>query len=113
MGIAVGFGSNFLNAIYAENRLILNNGSHRAYALRRLGVTHAPCIVQHVSSRHELELVASSRVRRDPDRYLKSPRPSMLKDYFNPKLSIVLPVHRRVRQVTVRFDIDEEYVPAI
>jgi len=35
VGISVGFGSNFMNAIYAEKRLILNNGSHRAYALRR------------------------------------------------------------------------------
>src|SRR5437879_6537951 len=53
VGIGVGFVSNLLNAIYAENRLILNNGSHRAYALRKLGITHAPCIVQHVSSRDE------------------------------------------------------------
>jgi hypothetical protein len=42
VGIGVGFGSNFLNAIYAENRLILNNGSHRAYALRKLGITRVP-----------------------------------------------------------------------
>src|SRR2546427_6039494 len=28
-GVSVGFGSNFMNAIYAEKRLILNNGSHR------------------------------------------------------------------------------------
>src|SRR5438094_7559695 len=48
VGIAVGFGSNFLNAVCAENRIILNNGSHRAYALRDMGFTHVPCIVQHV-----------------------------------------------------------------
>src|SRR5437660_5658868 len=60
VGIGVGFGSNFLNAIYAEHRLILNNGSHRAYALRKLGITHVPCIVQHVSSRDELDRMASA-----------------------------------------------------
>ncbi|HYO84441.1 MAG TPA: hypothetical protein VES20_23770 [Bryobacteraceae bacterium] len=113
VGLAVGFGSNFLNAVYAENRLILNNGSHRAYALHKLGYTHAPCIVQHVSSRHELELVASSQVRRDPDAYLKSPRPPMLRDYFNPGLHTVLPVRRSIRQVTVRFEIEETFVPAL
>lgn len=112
-GIAVGFGRNFLNAIYAEKRLILNNGSHRAYALRKMGLTHVPCIVQHVSSREELELLASAEVRRDPDLYLKHPRPSMLTDYFNPKLHKVMPVHRRLRQITVKFDIDETYVPAL
>lgn len=113
VGVSVGLGSNFLNAIYAEKRLILNNGSHRAYTLRKLGVTHVPCVVQHVSSRDELEVVGASEVRRNPDRYLKEPRPSMLKDYFNPKLYRVMPVHRRWRQVTVRFEVEENFVPAL
>ena len=112
-GVAVGFGRNFLNAIYAEKRLLLNNGTHRAYALRKMGLTHVPCIVQHVSSREELELVASGEVRRDPDLYLKHPRPPMLADYFNPKVHKVMPVRRRLRQITVKFDIDETYVPVL
>src|SRR5216117_1827670 len=78
VGIAVGFGSNFMNALYADKRLILNNGSHRAYALREMGFTHVPCIIQHVSSRAELELVAASEIRRNPDLYLEHPRPALL-----------------------------------
>jgi hypothetical protein len=113
MGIAVGFGSNFMNAVYAENRLVLNNGSHRAYALRKIGLTHAPCIVQHVSSRDELDLVASSDVRRAPDFYLTNPRPSMLRDYFDPRIHKVVQVNRRLRQITVSIEIDEAYVPAL
>ena len=113
VGLPVGFGSNFMNAIYAEQRLILNNGSHRAFALRQMGVTHVPCIVQHVASRDELEVVASSSVRRNPDLYLKHVRPPMLKDYFNPQLRMVMPVHRRLRQVTVRFEVEEDFVPAL
>jgi hypothetical protein len=113
VGLAVGFGSNFLNAICAENRLILNNGSHRAYALRKLGVTHVPCIIQHVSSREKLDVVAGSEVADKPDYYLKHPRPSMLKDYFNPKLRKIMPVHRQLRQITVKFEVDEAYVPAL
>ena len=113
VGLSVGFGSNFLNAIFAEKRLILHNGSHRAFALRQMGVTHVPCIVQHVSSRDELEVVAPSSVRRDPDLYLKHVRPPMLKDYFNPQLRMVMPVHRRLRQVTIRFEVEEDFVPAL
>jgi len=113
VGASVGFGSNFMNAIYAEQRLILNNGSHRAFALRQMGVTHVPCIVQHVSSRDELEVVGSTAVRRDPDLYLKHARPPMLKDYFNPQLRMVMPVHRCLRQITVRFEVEEEFVPAL
>ena len=101
VGIAVGFGSNFLNAIHAENRLILNNGSHRACALREMGITRAPCIVQHTSHREELSVLACTAVTEAPNFFLKDPRPMMLKDYLNPKLRKVLPVRRRVRRVIV------------
>ncbi|HEV3410178.1 MAG TPA: hypothetical protein VG095_07780 [Chthoniobacterales bacterium] len=113
VGLAVGFGSNFLNAIRADNRLILNNGSHRAYALRDMGFTHVPCVIQHVSTRDELDVVAAGPIRRDPDVYLKHPRPSMLKDYFNPELRRVMPVHRRLKQITVKFEVDDVFVPAL
>ena len=112
VGLAVGFGSNFLNAIYSESRLILNNGSHRAYALREVGVTHVPCIIQHVSSREKLEVVAASVIADKPDNYLKNPRPSMLRDYFNPKLRKIMPVHRQLRQIIVKFEVEDAYVPA-
>ena len=113
VGLGVGFGSNFLNALRVENRLILNNGSHRAYTLRDMGFTHVPCIVQHVSTRDELDVIAASAIRSDPDAYFKHPRPSMLKDYFNPQLRTVMPVHRRVRQITVKFTVEDNYVPAV
>ncbi len=113
VGLAVGFGSNLLNAIKAEGRVILNNGSHRAYALRSMGYTHAPCVIQHASNRDELELVAPSAVRRDYDLYLKHPRPSMLKDYFDPRLRKVMPVRRVLREVRVKFSVTDHYVPAL
>jgi len=112
LGIAIGFSSNFMNAIYAENRLILHNGSHRAYTLRKMGFTHAPCIVQHVPSRDALEIVAPQDVRENADAYLKHPRPPMLRDYFNPRLHKVLQNRRTLQQVTVRFDVTELDLPA-
>jgi hypothetical protein len=114
VGLAVGFGSNFLNAIHVENRLILNNGSHRAYALRDLGITEVPCLVQHVRARHELDLVGSpSDVSDEPDRFLRSPRPPMFKDYFNPELRKVFASQRLHRQVRVSFSVKEHYIPAL
>ena len=112
VGLAVGFGSNFLSVISAFNRLILHNGSHRAFALRDLGITHAPCVIQHVYSREELNVVASDAVAERPDVFVGRKRPPMLKDYFDPKLRKILPVVRRLRQVTVKFQTDEAYVPA-
>ncbi len=113
VGIAIGFGTNFLNAVYMNKRLVLNNGSHRAYALRRLGVTHVPCIVQHVSTKDELQVVGPVDLRSEPNAYLKEPRPAMLRDYFDPRLHQVMWVHHRLRQVTVSFEVEENSVPAL
>lgn len=113
VGLVVGFGSNFLNTMQVGNRIILNNGSHRAFTLRDLGVTHAPCIIQHVSSNEEFRVMASSHLRRNPDLYLKHPRPPMFKDYFDPQLRKVVLVPRKVRQVRVKFEIDETDMPAL
>ncbi|MCZ7673842.1 MAG: hypothetical protein M5U34_45335 [Chloroflexi bacterium] len=112
MGLVVGFGSNFLNAIAAEGRLVLNNGSHRAYALRASGITHVPCIIQQVSRREELLVIGSNELRQNPDLYLKAPRPPLLKDYFDPKLRKVFLVPRRNRQIKVSFGVEQIDVPA-
>lgn len=113
IGLAVGFGSNFLNAFYSDNRIVLHNGSHRAYTLWGMGITHVPCIIQHVSNKHELQAVAASEILEDPSYYLKHPRPPMLKDYFNPNLFKIVKTHRRTRQVTVKFEIDEGFIPTL
>lgn len=113
IGLAVGFGSNFLNAIFTHNRLILNNGSHRAYALRDLGITHVPCIIQHVKTMDELDVVAATKIVNKPNYYLKNPRPSMLGDYLNPRLRKVMNVRRQLREITVKYTIDEGTIPAL
>jgi len=110
--LGVGYGSNYLNALHVEDRLILNNGSHRAYALRDLGITHAPCLVQRVTRREELELVATGDVQQNPDRYLKTSRPPLLKDYFDAKLRKVVQVPRKNRLVRVQFGYEQVDVPA-
>jgi hypothetical protein len=113
VGLAVGFGSNFLNAIHVEGRLVLNNGSHRAVALHALGVTHVPCVIQHAGSREDLALVSSSELARTPDLYLRHPRPSLLKDYLDPRLGAVIRVPRRARQVRVKIEVEESDVPVV
>ena len=110
VALAVGFGANFLNVISAEGRLVLNNGNHRAYALGELGITHAPCVVQEVTRRDELKLVGGGRFRRDPDKYLRGPRPPLLRDFFDPLLSRKVRLARKTRHVRVSFMIDEESI---
>jgi hypothetical protein len=108
----VGFSPNFITALKIGNRLVLHNGSHRAFALRDLGVTHVPCLVQHVSREDELEMVGAPDPKTFPDRYLKSSRPSLLKDYFDPRLRKIVPVVRKHRLVQVQVAWQEGKVPA-
>ncbi len=105
LGIAVGFGPNFLSAIQHENRLVLDNGHHRAYALRDLGLTHAPCIIETVTRVDELAVVASQEVADNPAFYFKAARPPVLKDFFDPEIYEPVRIHRTSRIVEVSFEV--------
>ena len=111
VGVAVGYGSNFLNAIACDRRLVLNNGFHRAYALRALGVTHVPCVVQRLNSRADLEFVGRAAIRRDADVLIDAPRPPVMKDFFDPTLCRRVTRPRKTRQVRVTFTVEELDVP--
>jgi hypothetical protein len=102
VAMIVGFSGNYVSAIAANNRLVLNNGSHRAYALRALGVQKAPCVIQRVSTPDELRRVAVGGLRKRPEFYLQEPRPPVLKDYFNPRLFKILALCAARRHVKVR-----------
>lgn len=104
-GVVVGFGSNFLNVIQADNRFLLNNGYHRACALYAAGVRHVPCIIKTVTRKDELNLTACQDVRDDPAFYFKARRPPLLKDFFDPRIRKVLPVPKLSRLIEVTFDV--------
>jgi hypothetical protein len=111
VGLVVGFGSNFLSVIRSDGRMLLHNGYHRAYALRAAGFTHAPAVVQTVTRLDELALVAAQKVLDEPAFYFAAKRPPLLKDFFDPRLSKVLPVRHRERLIEVSFEYDEYNVP--
>jgi hypothetical protein len=110
VALPVGFGSNVLHAIEADDRLILQNGYHRAYALRDLGITHAYCAVQTVTRRDELKLVAGEPVIEAPEFYCRAKRPPLLKDFFDPKIRKVLNVRRMSRMIEVKLEVREYQV---
>lgn len=113
VGVIVGYGANYLSAVQAEGRLVLNNGSHRAYAAREAGATHVPCLVQQVSRREELAVIMGGEVANQPDLFLKDPRPPVLKDYFDPRLRMVLHVPRTHKQIRVAVSYGEENAPSL
>jgi hypothetical protein len=114
VAVTVGYGANYLSALHVEGRLILQNGSHRAYALRAAGHTHAPCLVQRVSRRDELEVLAGigHPLQARPDSFLTAKRPPLFKDYFDEELRMLVHVPRSIRQVTVGFSAGQADLPA-
>jgi hypothetical protein len=107
LGLIVGYGSNLLNVIESDGRMLLHNGYHRAVALCAAGIKYAPCVIQSVTRRDELELVATQAVIDDPAFYFRARRPPVVKDFFDPKIRKLLPVRRRERIIEISFEINE------
>ena len=95
-----------------DGRLLLKNGYHRAYAMRDIGITHAPCIVQTVASRDELGIAVNSDVARDLDFYFASARPPILKDFFDPKIRRIHQVYKTLKMIEIEFEVREHDVGA-
>ncbi len=103
VGVPVGFGSNFMSAVRSGKRIVLQNGNHRAYALRRAGITHAPMIIEEVTRKDELRVAGDEEVNEDPEFYFAAPRPPLLKDFFDPRFAKLLSV--RPIETTVEIEI--------
>jgi hypothetical protein len=112
VGLVVGYSCNFLNAVCDDDsgRLLLNNGYHRACALLELGITHAPCVIQTVTSRDELDLVAKPIVANDPGYFFNAPRPPLLKDFADPWIRKVLTVRKVSHIIEVNFEVRDYFV---
>lgn len=102
IGVFIGVAANFVQAIRVRNRLILANGTHRVFALRELGITHIPCLVREISSEEELLLVGPPKLKEQAQLYIRSARPPLLKDYFDPRLRKILQAPRLNRMVQVQ-----------
>jgi hypothetical protein len=103
VALSLGFSTNVLNVVRFGNRVVLNNGHHRAHALRAMGLTHVPCVIQVCASHEELHQAASSEICDNSDLYYESPRPPLLRDFDRPDLACALASTRLQRQVRVRF----------
>lgn len=111
VGLTVGFGSSYLNVVRWANRLVLNNGYHRAYALRSLGITHMPCVVQAVIHAEELAFAGESALIDDYASWFSAPRPPLFKDFFDPDLSTMLTRQRSRQQIQVSVTVETLRVP--
>ena len=110
LSLPVGFSANVLNVIRFQNRLVLNNGYHRVYALLRRGVTHVPAIIQVCRHWEDVGLVGSSEVFDNGSVYFESERPPLLRDFFDSRLTRSFVVRSSRKYVRLRYQVETGYL---
>jgi hypothetical protein len=107
--LLVGFGADPINAFHVNNRVVLNNGFHRVFALRSKGVTKIPIVLQEVVNA-DIEfpdsLIGLSRVY-----LLQSARPVIIKDFFDDELVTEVRLKPRRKVVKVSWGVEDSVVP--
>ena len=111
--IFVGFSDNLISAVRAGNRIILTNGSHRAFALRDLGIKHVPCLLAEATREEEFDIVLPGDVKEDREQYLRTPRPPVFKDYFDDRIRKIVPVARVNRVLEAQLNLEKSSIPAL
>lgn len=107
--VFVGNGCAPINVYEVNGRYILNNGFHRVFALRSLGITKIPVVVQRVRN-PGLEL--PPQILGLPTQYLlMHPRPVLINDFFRPEFSILLKVKDRIKVITLGIGVNQHDVP--
>lgn len=106
VALSVGFTTNVLNLVRYGSRLVLNNGYHRALALRQLGVTHAPCLIQVCAHWEDVSLVGSRELVDNGPVYFNATRPPLLKDYANPDLTRTFLARRLRKEIRLSYEVE-------
>jgi hypothetical protein len=106
VALSVGFTTNVLNVVRYGSRMVLNNGYHRAFALRQLGITHAPCLIQVCAHWEDVGLVGSREMVDNGTIYFSTARPPLLKDYADPLLAKAFPAKPIRKEIRLSYSVD-------
>lgn len=105
----VGYGFDAVNVLAAGKRYVLNNGFHRVYTLRSLGLKMIPVVVQHKTN---IALEFPQSVFGIPREYLLNhPRPILMKDFFVKEFNTPLRVKDRLKTITTQIQSGQIDVP--
>lgn len=107
----VGFGLRTLSVVRLHGRLILLNGTHRAYALRDLGLSHVPCLLVDVEHPDELELAGVGQTRSLIEHCARVPRPPLFKDYFDSRQCKLVSLERTRRAIQMQITCTSLRIP--
>ena len=107
--LLLGYGLSTINVYRVKQRLILGNGFHRLYALKSMGLTHAPAVVQQITH-PQLEMPAA--IGELPREHLvETARPGLMKDFFDGRLVCEITQKRFIKTTQVGWGTNEALVP--
>jgi len=109
--VFVGFGMNFLWALQVGDRLLLSNGTHRAYCLRALGITHTPCLVSRLSRDEDYELAGVPESKAEVLSYFSRRRPPLLRDFFDQRLCKVVDTYCWQNVLQLALKLEQSRIP--
>jgi hypothetical protein len=88
--IYFGYSLNVMCATHMHGRLVLTNGTHRAYQMFAAGRTHGPCLVLEATRERDLSLIGAPQADQPFEWYFKTARPPLLRDFFDNDLVAVV-----------------------
>ena len=100
----VGYGSGSINSYQVGNRLVLNNGFHRVYALYKKGIKKIPMVIQKIGNP---AIEFPKQLLNLPQEYLlRHRRPILVKDFFNENLTRTFKRKRMMRMISVELAVN-------
>lgn len=106
----IGYGGAPINVLQVGNRIFLNNGFHRVFALRSLGVEMIPVVIQPIRN---VQLEFPPQVGGLPKEYLlNAPRPVLMKDFNVSEFCILLKVKERIKMVGIGIGLSQHEIPS-
>lgn len=105
----IGYGVAPVNVLRTPTRIVLNNGFHRVYACRALGIKEIPVVIKNVTN-PLLEFPPS--INGLPREYLlNSPRPALVKDFFDPQLTMKFKIKKKMKMVKLQVNASAMDIP--
>ena len=110
LALELGFPGNVLNVIRYQNRLILNNGYHRAYALLRRGTTHVPALIQVCRHWDDVALVGAAGLYENKHVLIDAARPPLIRDFSDRRLCLHFAAPRLKKYIRISYTIESGHL---
>lgn len=105
----IGYGVAQVSVLRTPTKMVLHNGFHRVFACRALGIKEVPVVIRDVTNpllEFPNHINGLSR-----EYLLNSPRPALVKDFFDPKLTIKFKMKRKLKTVKIQVNATALDVP--